>query len=175
MWCLNDEPLRHCWDSQDSSTSILKKRVQHWDVLCLFTDCKHALNSFPLVSFCFFICQVFFLLSSRPHFQTSPLIGQREAYHLRRALRHHSGLIYDCMAQIIKSAAEHRPRTGCPFPASSSHRREVNQSTQTFCHVSSFCHELHYGNRRCGAGLFVLTCCAAGFPPVIDASCCMGW
>ncbi|KAK2879170.1 hypothetical protein Q8A67_019961 [Cirrhinus molitorella] len=51
-----------------------------------------------------------FLLSSMPHYETSPLIGQREPYHLRQARRHHSGLIYDCMDQIIKSPAEHRQR-----------------------------------------------------------------
>lgn len=98
-----------------------------------------------------------FLFPRMPHFETSPLIRERKPYHLRRARRHHSELIYDCMAQIIKSSAEHRLRTSCPFPTSYSYRQEVNQSMQTLCHVSSRFHELHYGNGCHSTGQFVLT------------------
>lgn len=150
------------------------RRIRSWTLRYFVSVCRLQARSQvlpPRFSLLLHLPSLF-LFPRMPHFETSPLIGQRKLYHLRRARRHHSGLIYDCIVQIIKSSAEHRPRTCCPFPASSSHRHEVNE---TLCHVSSRSHELHYGNGRHGTGLFVLTHRAARFPPVIDVSCCTGW
>lgn len=94
------------------SAALLRLECESWTLRCFVSVFRFQARARVLPPRFFLLLQLpdLFLFPSMPHYKTSPLIGQREPYHLRRARRHRSGLIYDCTDQIIKSPADHRQR-----------------------------------------------------------------
>ncbi len=147
------------------SAALLRLESESWTWRCFVSVFRFQARAWALPPRFFLLLRLpdLFLFPSMPHYETSPLIGQREPYHLRRARRHHSGLIYDCTDQIIKSPAEHRQRLAAHFQLPAHTGAGKSESWITL------------RNGRHGTGLCVLTQRAEGFPPVMDARCCMGW